>query len=93
MFEKPPFTEAEEQKILEAIKSAESNTSGEIRLHIEKHCKIDPYDRAIEVFEKLGMTKTEQRNGKFVELIEVTFTLSSCKTPPLLKAKIEPAFA
>lgn len=66
MFEKPPFTEAEEQKILEAIKSAESNTSGEIRLHIEKHCKIDPYDRAIEVFEKLGMTKTEQRNGVLV---------------------------
>ncbi|GAB5539182.1 MAG: TPM domain-containing protein [Salibacteraceae bacterium] len=66
MFEKPPFTEKEERLILDAIKAAELNTSGEIRLHVEKHCKIDPYERAVEVFDKLGMAKTELRNGVLV---------------------------
>ena len=56
---------AQEQKniITEAIKSAELNTSGEIRIHIESKCKIDVLDRASEIFSKLQMHKTEQRNG------------------------------
>lgn len=66
MFEKPPFTKAEEQKILDAIASAEKNTSGEIRVHIERTCKKDPYQEAVEAFERLGMTKTEQRNGVLI---------------------------
>ncbi len=58
------FTESDENLILEAIAKAEKATSGEIRVHIEKttHNK-DPYDRAIEVFEKLKMYETEARNG------------------------------
>lgn len=66
MFEKPPFTEAEEQKILGAISEAENNTSGEIRVHIERTCEGDPYQEAIKIFEKLGMTQTEQRNGVLI---------------------------
>jgi uncharacterized membrane protein len=57
------FTEAEQQQIVEAIKKAELNTSGEIRVHIEPDCKVDPYERAKEVFEKLGMHATAQKNG------------------------------
>lgn len=57
------FTAGEQQRIIEAIKAAEMNTSGEIRLHLEERCKADAVTRAKEVFEKLGMTATEQRNG------------------------------
>lgn len=57
------FTETEQQQIIEAIKQAELNTSGEIRLHIEAKCKEDAYVRAKKVFESLGMHKTELKNG------------------------------
>lgn len=57
------FNKSEEQRIVEAIKQAEDNTSGEIRVHIEEHCKYDVVDRAVNVFEGLGMAKTDLRNG------------------------------
>lgn len=47
----------------DAIVQAELNTSGEIRVHIDKRCKEEPMKMAIAVFEKLGMHKTEQRNA------------------------------
>jgi uncharacterized membrane protein len=57
------FSQDEKKQISEAIAEAEINTSGEIRLHAEGHCKIDVLDRAAYVFGKLDMHKTEQRNG------------------------------
>lgn len=57
------FTEQEQQQIVEAIKQAELNTSGEIRLHIEPKCDGEVYDRAKKVFESLGMHATELKNG------------------------------
>jgi len=57
------FTEEQKKKIQEAIATAELNTSGEIRVHIDDRCKMDPMKNAIEVFERLGMHQTEQRNG------------------------------
>ncbi|MBP8959803.1 MAG: TPM domain-containing protein [Bacteroidales bacterium] len=57
------FTKSEKNAILEAIKEAEKNTSGEIRVHIETHCKEDVLDRAVWIFKKLGMDKTRERNG------------------------------
>jgi uncharacterized membrane protein len=57
------FSEAEQQQLVQAIADAELNTSGEIRLHLVDHCKQDPMQEAISTFEKLGMTKTELRNG------------------------------
>ena len=55
---------AEDQKIIvSAIERAELNTSGEIRVHMEAKCKEDSLDHAAFIFEKLGMHKTEQRNG------------------------------
>jgi uncharacterized membrane protein len=57
------FTDSQQQAIIKSIENAELNTSGEIRLHVEDTCKINPVDRAIEIFEKLEMHKTELRNG------------------------------
>ncbi len=57
------FTEVQKKEILLAIEQAELNTSGEIRLHVEETCKIDPTVRAVKVFEKLKMNKTKLRNG------------------------------
>ncbi len=57
------FTQQEQADLKSAIKEAELNTSGEIRLHIEKELKGDPLDRAAYLFERLGMHKTIERNG------------------------------
>jgi len=57
------FTQEEKKQITEAIRDAELKTSGEIRLHVEKNCKINMMDRAAYIFSKLKMHKTEKRNG------------------------------
>lgn len=57
------FSEADKLQITNAIRVAETNTSGEIRVHVESHCKGDVLDRAAYLFEKLEMHKTELRNG------------------------------
>lgn len=57
------LTKEQSDKIVAAIKQAELNTSGEIRVHLEGKCAIDVLDRATYWFEKLKMHKTAQRNG------------------------------
>ncbi|MEQ8909348.1 MAG: TPM domain-containing protein [Vicingaceae bacterium] len=57
------FSEAEQKQIMQAIKSAEKQTSGEIKVHIENHCKEEVLDRAAYLFEELEMHKTDARNG------------------------------
>ena len=57
------FTKEEQQNIVAAIKEAELNTSGEIRVHIENHCKEEALERAAEVFYDLKMNRTAARNG------------------------------
>jgi uncharacterized membrane protein len=57
------FSPENQLQIANAIRVAEMNTSGEIRLHIEKYCKGDVLDQATYVFEKLEMHKTQLRNG------------------------------
>ena len=57
------FSTEEKKQILEAIRNAEMNTSGEIRVHLEKKCKGNVLDRAAFIFHKLEMHKTKQRNG------------------------------
>jgi uncharacterized membrane protein len=57
------FTPEEKNRILEAIRTAEKDTSGEIRVHLENHCREDVLDRASNIFAKLKMHKTEKRNG------------------------------
>ena len=61
------LSKEQEQTIIAAIKEAENNTSGEVRVHIEEKCKADnPLERAKEVFAKLKMHETELRNGVIV---------------------------
>jgi len=61
------FSKEESELIVEAIRSAEKQTSGEVRLFVERHCKfVDPLDRAAELFFALKMEQTEQRNGVLV---------------------------
>jgi uncharacterized membrane protein len=57
------FTEKQKNEIVQVIKLAEHETSGEIRVHIELKCKGEVLDRATEVFAKLKMHKTHLRNG------------------------------
>ncbi len=57
------LTDAEKQQVIAAIKAAELDTSGEIRVHIEKDCSEDVMDRAAFLFKKLKMHQTQLRNG------------------------------
>jgi uncharacterized membrane protein len=57
------LSEQDELDIIEAIQTAELNTSGEIRIHIEGKATKDAYERALEVFNSLKMYNTQQRNG------------------------------
>ncbi|MBN1927236.1 MAG: TPM domain-containing protein [Prolixibacteraceae bacterium] len=57
------FTKEEKQEIKKAIETAELNTSGEVRVHIENRCEEDELDRAAYWFAELKMHKTELRNG------------------------------
>ena len=61
------FTVGEQEKIIQAIKEAETRTSGEVRLYVESHCRfVDPIDRAAEIFWALKMDLTKDRNGVLV---------------------------
>ncbi len=57
------FSESDKIAIQQAIANAELNTSGEIRIRVESKCNIDPKVKAIEIFEKLEMHRTELRNA------------------------------
>lgn len=61
---RPIFSEAENQQIVQSIQEAERQTSGEIRIFVESHCRyVDALDRAVEIFNNLEMAKTALRNG------------------------------
>lgn len=60
------LTKAEEAQVVEAIRLAEKNTSGEIRVHLEKKTSIAPITRAVEVFHELKMNETKLRNGVII---------------------------
>jgi len=51
-----------------AVRQAELDTSGEIRVHLETSCTGDVMDRASRLFEKLNMHKTRLRNGVLIYL-------------------------
>jgi uncharacterized membrane protein len=60
------LTSEEELEIVQAIRQAERNTSGEIRVHIEKSTDISHYNRALEVFHSLKMFNTKQQNAVLI---------------------------
>jgi uncharacterized membrane protein len=58
------FTDEEHQRLVDAIKMAEKETSGEIRLYVESKSKSkEPIDRARKLFLQLKMDKSEQHNA------------------------------
>jgi uncharacterized membrane protein YgcG len=63
MSPKTYFTKEQTEDIILAIKNAELDTSGEIRVHIEDKCPGEVLDRAAVIFKKLKIHKTELRNG------------------------------
>ncbi len=65
-FNKPTefFSAKEKEQILNAIDTAEKETSGEIRLYVEsRNSMVNVMDRAAEVFFKLKMEQTTERNA------------------------------
>ena len=71
------LTPEEEKEVVAAIAVAETNTSGEIRVHIENHTEKPPLERAQEVFQLLEMDKTAARNGVlfYVGVADKTFAI------------------
>ena len=60
------LTADEEQEIISAIRIAEKNTSGEIRVHIESSAEKDQTERALEVFHLLKMNNTKDENAVLI---------------------------
>lgn len=63
MHQKEFLAKLDQPRIVAAIATAEKMTSGEIRVHIQPHARGDIRAVAERTFERLGMTKTAQRNG------------------------------
>lgn len=66
LFQKPLLSTADELRVVEAIREAERNTSGEIRVHLIAKMKGDILSEAAHAFRKLGMHKTDDRNGVLI---------------------------
>lgn len=62
------LSDSEQKQIVDAIIKAEKNTSGEIRLHIDSVCEGPAYDKAVKIFNYLGMEGTAQRNAVLIYL-------------------------
>ena len=61
------FSPDERARIIDAIRVAEMQTSGEIRLFVESRCRfVDPVDQASEIFWRLKMDQTVERNGVLI---------------------------
>ena len=58
----------EDQRVVEAIRQAERNTSGEIKVHIENRCKGDVEQRSLFIFDKLKLNETQLHNGVLIYL-------------------------
>lgn len=62
------FSKIEKERIVAAIREAEKDTSGEIRLHLESKAGENVFGHAKRIFQKIGMTRTAQRNGVLIFL-------------------------
>jgi uncharacterized membrane protein len=57
---------ADLEAVAAAVAQAEAGTAAEIRVHLAHRCPGDPLARAVEIFERLGMHRTEHRAGALV---------------------------
>lgn len=63
------FSEVEKNQIVTAIRDAEHQTSGEIRVYVESRCRfVEALDRAAEVFTILKMGETTGHNAVLIYL-------------------------
>ena len=60
------LTEGEKGRVTRAIREAEKMTSGEIRVFLDRKTGGDLRKQAERTFEKLGMTRTQLRNGVLI---------------------------
>jgi uncharacterized membrane protein len=61
------LSKLEHDRIVQAIREAESRTSGEIRVLIQRgKLNSDPFVAARKKFQRLGMHKTRERNGVLI---------------------------
>jgi uncharacterized membrane protein len=64
MQQKEFLAQLDHQRIVDAIAAAERQTSGEIRIHVQPKARGGELRWVAErTFERLGMTKTQERNG------------------------------
>ena len=63
-----PTPKIDHARVVAAIAAAEQRTSGEIRVVIARHKAADPLAAAQKHFERLGMTRTQHRNGVLIYL-------------------------
>ena len=54
------------EAIVDAISRAEDLTSGEIRVHLQKKCRGDVMEKTLQVFKRLRMDRTKDRNGVLI---------------------------
>ena len=62
------FSGKEKKQILAAVREAERNTSGEIRIHLEYKTREPVFGHAQKVFQRIGITRTSERNGVLIFL-------------------------
>lgn len=60
------LTAKDEQDIIAAIRHSETQTSGEIRVHLEHRCSGNALLRAQELFHLLKMDNTKDENGVLI---------------------------
>ena len=60
------LSENDEKEIVKAIRTAESKTSGEIRVHIESSLQGNIEQHVLEVFHQLKMHNTKLQNGVLI---------------------------
>jgi len=85
------LSEAERNSIVQAIHAAETKTSAEIRVHLDRRALGDAVEAARREFSMLGMENTTDRNGVLIWLAvrDRAFALVGDVG---FNGKIEPAF-
>jgi len=72
----PFLTPADESRVLDAIRRAETGTTGEIRICVASTTASDTQASARQAFERLAMHQTRDRNGVLIYLAPKSRTLA-----------------
>jgi uncharacterized membrane protein len=61
-----PLSSRDQDRIVDAIRKAETKTSGEIRVHVQSAVDGDAMEQAKTVFDQLGLANTRDRIGVLI---------------------------